>query len=286
MILTDTIYLTTNKNRRSNTIFKDETYANQQFAYKFNSWGFRANYEYDVFLNNSVDICIGDSMVMNLGDNISNSWPSILARNNDIPVLNFGVYSAGNDMFKLILERATSLFDVRNIFVEFSYLFRYYNSMPIKFNSHCVDDEVNKMRFINSFNYFNSFDSFYFTFIPEKSYTSDEIIFIEPYTNKNNFIEYSLFPYDNVPHKWLYKDYKDFVDTNRKKYTNKRSYNKLKSDSWPTYEEFINGANIHNDMLSDEFGEFLHLMEVNYDNHHHSDYINLEIATKFNKIVV
>ena len=99
------------------------TYTTQDFDYKFNTWAFRGP-EYAQYVGKSVNICLGDSFTVNVGESIDNSWCSQLAKNFDIPTLNLGMDGAGNDAIRLVYDRACKIFDVRDTFVMYSFLHR------------------------------------------------------------------------------------------------------------------------------------------------------------------
>lgn len=98
------------------------TYTTQDFDYKFNTWAFRGP-EYAQYVGKSVNICLGDSFTVNVGESINNSWCSQLAKNFDIPTLNLGMDGAGNDAIRLVYDRACKIFDVRDTFVMYRSLF-------------------------------------------------------------------------------------------------------------------------------------------------------------------
>ena len=91
-------------------------YPIQDFDYQFNSWGFRGE-DFEQYIGEKVNICLGDSMAVNIGGPVEHSWPSQLAEHFDIPTLNLGMNAAGNDAIKLVCDRACELFNVQNIFV-------------------------------------------------------------------------------------------------------------------------------------------------------------------------
>ena len=65
-------------------------YPIQDFDYQFNSWGFRGE-DFEQYIGEKVNICLGDSMAVNIGGPVEHSWPSQLAEHFDIPTLNFGM---------------------------------------------------------------------------------------------------------------------------------------------------------------------------------------------------
>ena len=100
-----------------------KNYPVQDFDYNFNSWGFRGS-DYEKFLGKRVYICLGDSALVNIGGPIEHSWASILEGHLDDPVLNFGMIMAGNDAINKLYKTIVNLFDIRDIFVQYSFLHR------------------------------------------------------------------------------------------------------------------------------------------------------------------
>ena len=134
---------TPGKNNRSSRDFWE--YPVQDFDYQFNSWGFRGK-EYDQYVGQAVNICLGDSFTVNVGGPVEHSWCSQLAEHFDIPTVNLGMNGAGNDAIQLVHSRACEVFDVQNTFVMYSYLHRRLIDNAFRQNVH--EDNEN-------FEYFN-----------------------------------------------------------------------------------------------------------------------------------
>jgi len=110
-------------NKSERTVKDWYAYPIQDFDYKFNSWGFRGP-EYEQYIGKPVNICLGDSFTVNIGGPIEHSWCSQLAEYFDIPTINLGMDGAGNDAIKLVYDRASAVFDIKNTFVMYSFLHR------------------------------------------------------------------------------------------------------------------------------------------------------------------
>jgi len=134
MLINDLEYFTTAANYKSKFSGIDQLkhaknklwykiYPYQDFDYQFNSWGFRGA-EYDQYIGNPVNLCLGDSYTVNVGGPIEHSWPSLLQKKYDIPCLNLGMDGAGNDAIRLVYDRACKIFDVQKTFVVYSFLNR------------------------------------------------------------------------------------------------------------------------------------------------------------------
>lgn len=243
-----------------------KNYPIQNFGYVFNSWGFRSNKEYSDFIGKPVVLCLGDSLTSNLGGPIEHSWPSILQQHFDIPCLNFGTELASNDGINLIYEKACKLFDVRHTFVTYSLFHRRFTNEN-KFVQKIYDNNVN-------FEFFqkNRIPNAVECTVYEWAWAYEETKFLD-----ENKIFYLKRPTGN------YRTHQELVDQNREWYINKKTYNKFKGWTWPSYKKFINGADPHSDMFTDEFGNFVEIeksfhnrdgLHLNYEcNRIYADYM-------------
>lgn len=96
----------------------------QDFKYTFNSWGMRANYNYEDLNTDGkkakVILAMGDSFTMNVGGPLEHSWPSLLQEKVNIPVLNGGVDGLGPDVQYQMIAKMREYFDVQHTFVLFN----------------------------------------------------------------------------------------------------------------------------------------------------------------------
>ena len=96
----------------------------RDFQYTFNSWGFRADYDYEALnvdgKKAKIILAIGDSFTMNVGGPIEHSWPSQLQERVNIPILNGGVDGLGPDSYHLIVDKMRKYFDVQHTFCLFN----------------------------------------------------------------------------------------------------------------------------------------------------------------------
>jgi len=237
-------------------------YPVQDFDYQFNSWGFRGP-EYTQYIGKPVNICLGDSFTVNVGGPIKHSWCSQLALHFDTPTLNLGMDGAGNDTIRLVYDRACNLFDVQNTFVMYSYLHR-----------RLVDTEFTLQGYSDSenFNYFlehrilNVFECA----LPSWNWTDEERKFLSKL--EIYFFDMPFYFFDNQE-----------ID---RKLIDKESYNAFKGLDWPTLEQFVQGADPHPEMLTEEFGKFLPDREYrnrdrNRDGHHMNQETNKVYADYF-----
>lgn len=200
-------------------------YPIQNFDYKFNSWGFRG-LDYEQYKNKSVVLCIGDSIATNIGGPIEHSWPSILQKYFDIPCLNFGLEGAGNDAIRKIYNKAIELFDVKYTFVVYSYFHRRLENNVLKSEYHDHDENIEhfEKNFINDA---------YYQFSPLTSYSEEEIDYIK--TKRNPYLTYY----------WDINDPRDLVS--------KFDYKKMSGQDWCSYDEFLSGGDLHNDLITGKF---------------------------------
>tara|TARA_B100001093_G_C26715162_1_gene965305 strand:+ start:282 stop:1121 length:840 start_codon:yes stop_codon:yes gene_type:complete len=231
-----------NKSLRSTKDFLD--YPIQDFDYQFNSWGFRGP-EYEQYIGQSVNICLGSSFTVNLGGPIDHSWCSQLAKNLKIPTINLGMNGASNDAMKLVYSRACELFDVQDTFVMYADFYRCLNNNVFTLN--VVPDE-------ELFEYFlkQRIPNSYECGLPSINYNQKEIDIL----NEHNIY-------------FLGDPYFSEYQTLYKSFIVKELYNSLRGKNWPNLKDFINGAEPHQDMFTDQFGGFIcHSIYNNRDGHH------------------
>ena len=96
----------------------------RDFKYTFNSWGMRANYNYEDLNKDGkkakVILAMGDSFTMNVGGPLEHSWPSLLQERVNIPVLNGGIDGLGPDVQHQMIAKMREFFDVQHTFVLFN----------------------------------------------------------------------------------------------------------------------------------------------------------------------
>ena len=236
---------TPGKNTRSSRDFHE--YPIQDFDYQFNSWGFRGP-EYDQYVGQAVNVSLGDSFTVNVGGPVEHSWCSQLAKHFDIPTINLSMDGAGNDAIKLVYNRACKVFDVQNTFVMYSYLHRRL------INGEFIQD-VNKDK--ENFKYFleqcipNAIECA----LPGWNWTENECKFL---ADKGIY-------FLNVPYLLYFSDHQ----TIDRKFIAELQYNNLQGPDWPSFKEFVNGAEPHPDMFTKQFGQFIsHHLYTNRDGHH------------------
>ena len=229
-------------------------YPVQQFDYKYNSWGFRGE-EYRDYLGKPVNLCLGDSFTVNLGGPIEHSWPNLLQEKFDIPCINLGLDGGGNDAIRLVYATACKIFDVSNVFVLYSFFHRRLEDKTLKSDVHEHQDNI--AYFKNNF-----IPDAYFQFIPNWCFNTEEIAFIQ--TLKEPYLEEDeQFWHEGIDRRLVLRS----------------EYNKLAGSSWPSYDEFILGAEPHSDVLSNELRLILNFGLFNSrDGYHMSLLANQKLA--------
>ena len=234
------------ESNRSLRDFKE--YPIQNFDYKFNSWGFRAE-DFEQYLGDKVNICLGDSITVNIGGPVEHSWCGQLAEYFDIPTLNLGMSAAGNDAIKLVCNRACELFDVQNIFVIYSYLHR--RTVDNKFIHHTDTSDTENFDYFLEQRIPNAIESA----LPGWCWSTEEVTFLS---------DQGIYFLD-VPYLSYFSD----NQTIDRRFIAELQYNNFKGPDWPSLQEFINGADAHPDMFTKKFGQFIsHHAYTNRDGHH------------------
>ena len=224
---------TPGKNNRSSRDFWE--YPVQDFDYQFNSWGFRGK-EYDQYVGQAVNICLGDSFTVNVGEPVEHSWVSQLAEHFDIPTVNLGMDGAGNDAIKLVYNRACEVFDVQDTFVMYSYLHR--RLINNEFRQEIGSDTENFEYFLEQ-----RIPNVIECALPGWNWTSEE----------ENFLSEQEIYFLDMP--WV--SYFSEHQTMDRRFIAELQYNNLRGPDWPSLKEFVNGADPHLDMFTKEFGQFI-----------------------------
>ena len=220
-------------------------YPIQDFDYQYNSWGFRGE-DFEQYIGEKVNICLGDSMAVNIGGPVEHGFCSQLAEHFDIPTLNFGMAAAGNDAIFKVYESAIRFFDVQNTFVMYSFLHR--RLVDGKFEQHTYTDYKEDFSYFNKQRIPNAIECA----LPCWCWSDEEKQFL------SNQGIYFL----DVPWVLYFSDYQ----TMDRRFIVKESYNNLRGPDWPTLKEFINGAEPHPDMFTKQFGGFMPRFYQQYTN--------------------
>jgi len=263
MLITDLDYFTRRANYRSlqsgldnplkSNRSKEDWYAypEQDFDYQFNSWGFRGN-EYNQYVGEKVNLCLGDSFTVNLGGPIEHSWCSQLAKHFDIPTLNLGMDGAGNDAIKLVYNRACKIFNIQNTFVMYSYLHR--RLCNNDFHGSIVKEDDENFQYFLQHRIIGAYESA----IPYWNFTQEEEQFLR---NKRLFFFGSI------------KDRKTFTDP--------KKYNNLKGADWLSYEKYVVGAEVNLEQFTESDLYYSNQKFKNRDGHHMNQETNKVYADYF-----
>lgn len=185
-------------------------YPIQDFDYRFNSWGFRGR-DYEKYIGQKVNICLGDSFTVNLGGPIEHSWCSQLAERFDIPTLNLGMDGAGNDAIAILYRRACKLFDVQNSFVMYSFIHRRLNK-KMKFIQGGDDIYANSDYFLKQ-----RLLGIHETALPDWCWTPNELSFLK---------HCKIYFYSNMEDKQIRKT----IERNRDGFHCSKKINKIYAD--------------------------------------------------------
>jgi hypothetical protein len=236
------------------------------YTYSFNSWALRGE-SYERFLGKPVNICLGDSFTLNLGGPIEHSWSSQLAKYFDVPTLNFGIDGAGNDVINLIHQQLINLFDVKNIFVMYSFFHRRYDSQSKSLiHAGCLDDNEN-------FKYFekNKIENAFFTFLPAWCWNNIEFDYLKK----------------NYPNEFIFSKInklvdRNFLEENKIFLTNQTLYNRFAGSQWPEYDNFINNAALDEKIYNEIFTElFEKILDIKNRDGYHLNYIGNKMVCDY-----
>jgi len=97
-------------------------YPIRDYKYIYNSWGFRSSQDYESLQGQEINLCIGDSVTVNMGGPVEHSWPSLLAKKFTIPTLNFGIDALCYYHYPDIVAKVRDYFKIRHIFVLYNLL--------------------------------------------------------------------------------------------------------------------------------------------------------------------
>lgn len=232
--------------RSKKSIKEFHDYPIQDFDYQFNSWGFRGE-DFEQYLGDKVNICLGDSITVNIGGPVEHSWCGQLAKHFSIPTINLGMAAAGNDAIKLVCDSACELFNVQNIFVMYSFFPR--RLVNGRFKQYTYTDYKQDLEYFLE----QRIPDAYECGLPGWCWTDEEVQFLSDL--KIYFLDVPLVG--------------QFSNDQDRKYIVKESYNNLKGTDWPSLKEFVNGADPHPDMLTKQFGQFIsYLIYTNRDGYH------------------
>jgi len=235
-------------------------YPIQDFDYQFNSWGFRGP-EYDQYIGKAVNICLGDSFTVNVGGPVEYSWCSQLAKHFDIPTVNLGMDGAGNNVIKLVYNRACEVFDVQNTFVMYSYLHR--RIVDNKFVPHANTTDTENFKYFVEQRIPNVIECA----LPGWCWTEEEKQFLS---------ELGIYFLDVLG----VLNFSNHQTIDRRLIV-EESYNTLRGPDWPTFKEFVNGDDPHPDMFTENFGKFVSNKTYMNRDGHHMDFKANEIYTNY-----
>jgi hypothetical protein len=101
----------------------DKTHYNSypDVSYSFNELGFRFDLS---TLTKRPILAVGDSFTLGLGVNVEHTWPSVLSRQLNLPVLNFSLNGASNDWIVRKTQDLLEFFDPLAVVVHYTFSHR------------------------------------------------------------------------------------------------------------------------------------------------------------------
>jgi hypothetical protein len=208
----------------------------QQYQYCYNSWGFR-DQDFEQYQGQPVNICIGDSVTVNLGGPESHSWCRQLSQYFDIPTLNFGIDDLGCFDVPAVVERTRSTFDVQRIFV--LYNLQTTDQEPIHAPLPTYNHNHHTAHKITAFQQYALVPGVYFQFDPPWTFSTQDRrelrrVFPEAhaYLDRANLDVSKLRLCDVLVNQALYSKYQE-----------------LRGPDWPNFEEFFQQFLTGHDMI-------------------------------------
>ena len=258
-------------------------YSNKNYNYTFNSWGFRGE-DYEQYLEQEVNICIGDSTTVNLGGPIEHSWPYQLSEYFNIPTLNISIDGCCFYDFDAMIKRVKTYYKVNKIFV----LYNLYdndtewgNSVSLLRNNSDISTKINALKnhcWIHGA---------YWQFDPPWTFFKDELTCLyEHFPEAHDYFRNFKMEWKNI----------DYVSAISSEMLN-TEYQKIAGSNWISYSKFIELLIISPDYLLIHFTnpmdkklilEFLtsyvsKLITTNRDGYHMSELSNRLLADYFYK---
>jgi hypothetical protein len=212
-----------------------QNYPIQNYNYQYNSWGFRGN-DYEQYIDQPVNICIGDSATINLGGPVEHSWPWLLSQYFDIPTLNLGLDGLSFTEFLQVVDKAKTYFKLDKIFVLYNIFEN--DSEPI---NNIVVPVLNNAKIDSKINFLKKYcwvHGAYWQFDPPWTFFSDEVpCLYEHFPEAHDYLKTYKVDYNSININLLLQF--DQLKT---------EYYKISGPSWISYEKFCEafliGANV------------------------------------------
>lgn len=259
-------------------------YTDKDYNYTYNDMGFRDSIDYTPFLKENsdvkVNICLGDSATINIGDRVENSWSYQLKTLLNEPTLNLGVNFLEIDIYMNFVYKCREIFNVDKIFILHTFYELFSNPVNLLAGSHAKVDSILKL----SKEQFVLHDTI-FQILPHTfMYNENEKIVLKYFPNAFDFMSYFVVD-------WSLIDIKATLHSE----VLKEKYYEISGSSWMSYEMFVqemasNSKNIWT-FFKSEYDKhlirnyiktyFIFLLTRNRDGFHPSKHINRAIAQYF-----
>jgi hypothetical protein len=89
---------------------------NIDITYNYSCEGFRT-YDFDSLIGKEIDVALGCSHTMGVGNPVECIWPSLLEKSRPYPMLNLGLGAGTTDTVARILTNITGLFQINTVFI-------------------------------------------------------------------------------------------------------------------------------------------------------------------------
>lgn len=257
-------------------------YPIKNYNYQYNSWGFRGE-DYEQYIGQTVNICVGDSTTVNLGGPVEHSWPYLLSKYFDIPTLNFGMDGACFYDFVEMYEKIKEFFKIDKIFVLYN-LFdhdqeKHPHSTAAILNNAIIDTKINVLK------KHCWLQGCYWQFDPPQTFFNDELSCLyEHFPAAHDYMSRVVLNWKNIDYQLAVTN-EIFID----------KYQEIAGVDWISYSKFIELLIIDPNYLLNLFHhvhdrrlilEFLRdhvckLLLTNRDGWHMSGQVNQSLADYF-----
>lgn len=199
------------------------THPVRDYTYRFNSWGFRGE-DFEKYQGQKVNVCIGDSMTMNLGGPIESSWPALLGQHFNNPTLNFGLHGLSYYLYASMYEKINSYFQVENLYL----LWNVFDINESEKQGKIIYSSMGASDRIKILKNFCWIKGAFWQFDPPWTFDPFELhCLLEHFPNAHDYLRPCQIDCTSLDIELLLNS--DFI---------KEKYQELSGNSWPKYEQF------------------------------------------------
>jgi len=204
----------------------------QDCEVRFNSWGAREDFNFEMYKKKKIALCLGDSFTCNVGGRLEDSWPKQLGKLINMPIINLGMTRFGPDAFYTIAEKMRDYFDVQHIFAMYNLHGDevVLNMEPALVDMSIVEEKIKNLKHEIPFGAHVVFDP------PWAGWSKDQLeILYEYYPNAHAYLKDISFKYADIP----FALFECLVENEYKDMCNKK---------WPTIEQIYYELVKHNEL--------------------------------------